>query len=240
MNNSLRTYLLATLVAVVVAADDQPTSSDNNASPSSSANNLRRDLFYRSDIRYCLTLNECEARSIELGYDLFYIDDDESYPTKGCYAKNNKAFFSLGTEEEMRSMDMVGEQERIYCTMQLPWVSINQNENDITDGKEDNDDDDDHDACLTVAACKSKSREMGITSNQFYTELPSVTKGCFTKTSTTGVRKAFFTSGTVQQMKTSDLPGIRQRIWCDKKAPDDSKAPPNPTNRPTPSKVRDC
>lgn len=60
----------------------------------------------------CVTANECEAKAEELGIVDFYVGD---FPSKGCFTKNNKAFFSEGTEEEMSSTGLDGQQKRIWC-----------------------------------------------------------------------------------------------------------------------------
>lgn len=43
----------------------------------------------------------------------FYMSGD--YQTKGCYYKNDKAFFSPGTEDQMTTTDLPGIQKRIWC-----------------------------------------------------------------------------------------------------------------------------
>ncbi len=43
----------------------------------------------------------------------FYTSDN--YPAKGCFSKNDKAFFSPGTDEEMTTTDLQGIQKRIWC-----------------------------------------------------------------------------------------------------------------------------
>jgi hypothetical protein len=63
--------------------------------------------------------------------------------------------------------------------------------------------------CLTADECNSKRKEMGITGG-FYMSGDYQTKGCYYKND-----KAFFSPGTEDQMTTTDLPGIQQRIWCD-------------------------
>ena len=62
--------------------------------------------------RACVTADECEAKAEALGLDDFYVGD---YPTKGCFRKNSKAFFSEGTGEEMSTTGLDGEQKRIWC-----------------------------------------------------------------------------------------------------------------------------
>jgi hypothetical protein len=60
----------------------------------------------------CVTADECQAKAEALGLADFYVGD---YPTKGCFRKNSKAFFSEGTEEEMSTTGLDGEQKRIWC-----------------------------------------------------------------------------------------------------------------------------
>ena len=59
----------------------------------------------------CLTEDECKAKSEEMGM----IFESGAFPTKGCYSKNDKVFWSQGSEEEMISTDLPGVQERVYC-----------------------------------------------------------------------------------------------------------------------------
>mmetsp|Transcript_1468 Transcript_1468/g.2508 ORF Transcript_1468/g.2508 Transcript_1468/m.2508 type:complete len:154 (-) Transcript_1468:368-829(-) len=57
------------------------------------------------------TREECEGRAIEMD-KTFY---NGIFPSKGCYSKNQNAFFSPGTQEEMETEEMPGIQERIWC-----------------------------------------------------------------------------------------------------------------------------
>ncbi|KAL7554205.1 hypothetical protein ACHAWF_017704 [Thalassiosira exigua] len=59
----------------------------------------------------CLTEEDCEAKSQELGYT-FAVGD---YQSKGCFFKNQQAFFSPGTEEEMSAANLTGVRERLWC-----------------------------------------------------------------------------------------------------------------------------
>eukprot|EP00571_Detonula_confervacea_P012081 CAMPEP_0172312478 /NCGR_PEP_ID=MMETSP1058-20130122/17627_1 /TAXON_ID=83371 /ORGANISM="Detonula confervacea, Strain CCMP 353" /LENGTH=596 /DNA_ID=CAMNT_0013025949 /DNA_START=103 /DNA_END=1893 /DNA_ORIENTATION=- len=59
----------------------------------------------------CLTREDCEKMSQGMGVKSF---NHGEYDTKGCFSKNGKAFFSLGTEEEMSKRDLPGVQERIW------------------------------------------------------------------------------------------------------------------------------
>mmetsp|Transcript_2784 Transcript_2784/g.5925 ORF Transcript_2784/g.5925 Transcript_2784/m.5925 type:complete len:158 (+) Transcript_2784:148-621(+) len=60
----------------------------------------------------CLTQEACEGARQKMGIESFYIDE---YPTKGCFAKNGKAFFSVGTDDEMSVDELSGVQKRIWC-----------------------------------------------------------------------------------------------------------------------------
>ena len=78
-------------------------------------------------------------------------------------------------------------------------------------------------ACLTLDDCRSAALSMGVEPQYFYSNTFD-TKGCFTKTNPTGVKKAFWSQGTVEQMSTTELTGIQERIMCES----------TPTNKPTP------
>ena len=62
----------------------------------------------------CLTADECDDKRKKMGITGgLYINED--YSTKGCYSKNDNAFFSLGTEDEMITVDLPGILARIWC-----------------------------------------------------------------------------------------------------------------------------
>lgn len=79
-------------------------------------------------------------------------------------------------------------------------------------------------ACLTLDDCRSAALSMGVEPQYFYNN-DFVTKGCFSKTNPTGVKKAFWSQGTVQQMSTTELTGVQERLMCESTPP---------TNKPTP------
>jgi len=83
-------------------------------------------------------------------------------------------------------------------------------------------------ACLTLDDCRSAALSMGVEPQYFYNNSFD-TKGCFTKTNPTGVKKAFWSQGTVEQMSTTELTGIQERLMCE-----GSPTPTPPTNKPTP------
>ena len=61
----------------------------------------------------CLSENDCRKAAESLGIESFYAS--QSYPTKGCYQKNDKAFFSAGTMAAM-SEEPPGQLKRIWCS----------------------------------------------------------------------------------------------------------------------------
>ena len=219
-------YLVASIVSAVRLA---------TASSLRSTSRITR----AEDMVPCLTRGECESSSQEMGYDLFYVDEDNSYPTKGCWAKNGKVFFSVGTTSQMSTANHLGIQERILCKKKK--ISS-------------------HTACLTIEECKARSQALGI---YFYNN-DYDTKGCFTKTSLeSGTTNAFFSKGTVEQMSTSTISApLQERLWCDEEAsqtddtittttsapsatklePTTPKPTPQPSKLPTkePTKVSPC
>jgi len=60
----------------------------------------------------CLTREACDKQRQGMGLESFA---SGSYPTKGCFRKNGKAFFSPGMPQEMSELDLPGLQERIWC-----------------------------------------------------------------------------------------------------------------------------
>ncbi|KAL3812007.1 hypothetical protein ACHAXA_001314 [Cyclostephanos tholiformis] len=62
----------------------------------------------------CLTADECDEKRKKMGItEGFY--NSEDFQIKGCYFKNDKAFFSLGTEDEMTTTELPGILTRIWC-----------------------------------------------------------------------------------------------------------------------------
>ncbi len=65
------------------------------------------------DLIACIEQDECDESRSELGIDKFLVG---TYPTKGCFAKNDVAYWSGGgSAEEVSRGDLPGEQERIWC-----------------------------------------------------------------------------------------------------------------------------
>eukprot|EP00571_Detonula_confervacea_P010566 CAMPEP_0172305974 /NCGR_PEP_ID=MMETSP1058-20130122/7162_1 /TAXON_ID=83371 /ORGANISM="Detonula confervacea, Strain CCMP 353" /LENGTH=636 /DNA_ID=CAMNT_0013017739 /DNA_START=51 /DNA_END=1961 /DNA_ORIENTATION=- len=83
---------------------------------------------------------------------------------------------------------------------------------------------DDAVVCLTEEQCQQKFRRINWGGNFYPGDHP--TKGCFSKNS----HVYFGTGGTVEEMSSTDLAGIQERIWCD----GETDAPTSkPSKRPT-------
>lgn len=63
----------------------------------------------------CATMEQCNDMRKMMGIE-FGTYEDLNFPTKGCFYKGDKAYFSDGSYDEMASSDLPGEQNRIYCT----------------------------------------------------------------------------------------------------------------------------
>ena len=146
----------------------------------------------------CLTKEACSTRARQMGIDVFLAGN---YPTKGCYSKNGKSYWSVGTKSEISTTNLPGVQKRIFCkvtTPSPPQTSPPPPPRPTVNNKV---------ACLTQAQCNNKRKQMGIT--HFHTG-SWTTKGCYSKNG-----KAFFsTGGTTAQMSSTNLPGVLKRIWC--------------------------
>merc|ERR1712194_169851 len=70
----------------------------------------------------CSTPEDCDAARQELGISVFY---NGEYPSKGCFAKGDKAFFSIGgTDAEMSEESMAGIQQRIWCIGESSSINV--------------------------------------------------------------------------------------------------------------------
>jgi len=162
----------------------------------------------------CLTREDCEKVSQEMGAESFNYGD---YGTKGCFLKNNKVFFSLGTEEKMSEPELNGVQERIWCgaptlspTKSLtPTPTLDVLEEPTTANPSIlnmTTPTDEQIACLIREDCEKVSQGMGV-ELFFFGEYN--TKGCFLKNG-----KVFFSLGTEEEMSEPKLSGLQERIWC--------------------------
>ena len=144
----------------------------------------------------CTTQDQCDIKRLELGIETFV---PGTFPTKGCFSKTGVyglvAYWSEGgTAEEMSSTDLPGVQERITCE-----------EDDVpvdTDGG----------ICTAEDQCDMKRLELGIE-----TFVPGTfpTKGCFSKTGVNGVVAYWSEGGTAEEISSTDLPGVQERITCE-------------------------
>jgi len=142
-----------------------------------------------------------------MGYEFFYSGD---FPTKGCYSKGTNAFFSLGSEEEMAIPYLSGSKQRIWCNPTSIPVQFEEKSKS---------EEEERDACITAESCKAKALEVGVDVSLYFYNNEFDTKGCYTKISpTSGIKKAFWSKGTIEQMSTSDLSApLLERLWCDDK-----------------------
>jgi hypothetical protein len=122
-----------------------------------------------------------------------------TFPTKGCFSKTGVnglvAYWSDGgTAEEMSSTDLPGVQERIACEGDDAPV------------------DSDGGTCTAQDQCDQKRLELGIE-----TFVPGTfpTKGCFSKTGVNGLVAYWSEGGTAEEMSSTDLPGVQERITCE-------------------------
>ena len=78
--------------------------------------------------------------------------------------------------------------------------------------------------CPTRSACKAAAGELGIDDTLFYADREGVypTKGCYTKTNSAGVKKAFWSQGTIDEMETI-LDDPLERLYCQVEVEDDKQ-----------------
>ena len=125
------------------------------------------------------------------------------YPSKGCFSKGGRVFFSEGSIGEMSTTELPGMQERVYC-----------GSNDGKEGTGDETDTSPTDTfpsvaarvCLTKGECTAAANALGVEKVE-EGDYPS--KGCFSKGG-----RVFFSEGTIEDMSTTELPGIQERIIC--------------------------
>jgi len=141
-----------------------------------------------SSTAVCETQTECDEMRKFLGIGTFRASGE--FGTKGCFSKNGIAYWgSGGSADDISRMDLPGIQERILC---------------VDDGFERV-----RTPCTTRAECDEMRQRMGI--SHFY-EGSFPTKGCFSK-----LGRAYWgtTDGSVEELSSGDLPGVRERIWCE-------------------------
>ncbi|EJK48083.1 hypothetical protein THAOC_33149 [Thalassiosira oceanica] len=142
----------------------------------------------------CLTANECVERSEELGLASF---QSGQFQTSGCFSKNDKAYFSIGSVDEMSTPDLPGIQERIWCGSSGGETSTTATTRPVADVSN---------FCFNAIECEETASELGF--NRFQVgDFP--TKGCFSKGD-----KAYFSLGGIDEMSSTDLPGVQDRIYC--------------------------
>jgi len=137
----------------------------------------------------CLVEEACAAAASRMGMEF----SSGLFSTSGCFSKNNKAYFSPGTEDEMTNADLPGVQERIYCGK--------------AEVKPRPDPEDEITPCLTESECDKARKEGGI--DKFLSGV-FPTHGCFKKSG-----KAYWgTGGSSDEVSKKDLPGVQERVYC--------------------------
>jgi len=130
----------------------------------------------------CLAEEDCAAAARRMGMKF----SAGLFPTSGCFSKQNRAYFSSGTEVDMTKADLPGAQERIYCESKLEEESA---------------------LCLTESECNEARTEGGI-SKFLSGNFP--THGCFKK----GDKAYWGVGGSSETVSKEDLPGLQERIYC--------------------------
>ena len=227
------------LSLVAATSNDSTTYITNNIRTSTNIRHLRGE----DDTVACISQDDCQAQSFEMGFEFFFTGE---YPTKGCYSKGTNAFFSLGSEDEMSIPNLSGSKQRIWCNPTS--IPVQFEEKSLSE----------RDACITAESCKAKALDVGVDVGLYFYNNEFETRGCYTKTSpTSGIKKAFWSKGTAEEMSTSDLSApLLERLWCDDKDLSENSldtdtayptpavvytnSPVKPTNKPTmrPSKTK--
>eukprot|EP00578_Thalassiosira_sp_NH16_P006596 CAMPEP_0181107184 /NCGR_PEP_ID=MMETSP1071-20121207/16942_1 /TAXON_ID=35127 /ORGANISM="Thalassiosira sp., Strain NH16" /LENGTH=448 /DNA_ID=CAMNT_0023190665 /DNA_START=186 /DNA_END=1528 /DNA_ORIENTATION=+ len=200
----------------------------------------------------CLTMAQCDAKRHKMGIisEHFYVDDyGEGH--RGCFKKYDRVYWGTGgADADKASTDLSGVKERVWCGDDIDWWGDGHNNDKPTasptmsptmfptmdDGWEgdgakpdgwgkDGWEDDGHKVCGTRYACERQSKRMGF--EYFYSD-DYQTKGCFSK----GYNAFWGGYGTAEERKTTDIPDLQTRIYCDDLNP--TKSPSmSPTMFPT-------
>jgi len=179
-------------------------------------------LYLRPGEAVCDAARDCAAAAADLGISTFRAG--ANFPTKGCYSKNGKAFFSPGSVAEMRTADLMGTQERIYCPAEpsAPTPTPPAPSPAVTSPS----------FCRAAKECREASAGLGYAPFRAGANFPI--KGCYAKNG-----KAFFSPGAAAEMERTDLPGAQERVYCPApSAPAPPEPAPSPTRRPTPPPTR--
>jgi hypothetical protein len=143
----------------------------------------------------CMTEAECRVASQEMSIKFFYAGE---YATSGCFYKADKAYWSTIGDPAEGTVN--GIQQRVWCkeVYYIDDVAV-----DTGDGGG---------TCTTQDQCDEKRLELGIK-----TFVPGTfpTKGCFSKTGVNGLVAYWSEGGTAEEMSSTDLPGVQERIMCD-------------------------
>ena len=79
-----------------------------------------------ADAVVCLTAEQCEEKFNSLNWDGYFYADD-SFPTKGCFSKNNNGnlyFGTGGSVAEMSETNVPGSKERVWCDAPMDQITL--------------------------------------------------------------------------------------------------------------------
>ena len=94
-----------------ISFSDVPTVSPTDSPTYASSKGTSDAGLFEADFA-CITDDECDKRQAEMEFADFRVGE---FPTKGCFSKNDVAYWSNGTVEEMTTDKLPGEQKRIWC-----------------------------------------------------------------------------------------------------------------------------
>jgi hypothetical protein len=143
----------------------------------------------------CMTEDDCREASSVMGIQFFYVGE---YATSGCFYKNDRAYWS--TVGDPAGGVIGGIRQRLWCkeVYYIGDVGV-----DVGGGAG---------TCTTQDQCDQKRSELGI-GNFVPGSFP--TKGCFSKEGENGVVAYWSEGGTAEEMSTTELPGVQERITCE-------------------------
>lgn len=152
----------------------------------------------------CLEESDCDAMRQKMGIASFQVGED--YQTKGCFSKKKQngddiAYWgSGGSLDDKLETSLPGIRERILCEKEVDLPGGNPSGGPVEDS-----------ACTSQEKCNQMRLEMGISSFQVG-DYP--TKGCFSKNGANGVVAYWGRGGSSDEMSSSNVGGIRERLWC--------------------------
>ncbi len=141
----------------------------------------------------CMTEAECREAGQEMSIEFFYAGE---YATSGCFYKSDRAYW--GTTGDPAEGAVAGIQQRLWCK-EVYYI------NDVAVDSE-------GETCTAQDQCDMKRLELGI---EIFVSGTFPTKGCFSKTGINGTVAYWSEGGTAEEMSSTALPGVQERITCE-------------------------